>query len=479
MKRLLIFLFLAGILSAKPVEPGPIDKQIISLTFNEDYDLAKKLCQEQINLNPNSPKYYYYIINAKIMEIGKRVGELDLNKRDEGRKSLNKEIINYCENVVDKFDESNLNNEDKFYYGTICAYLARVYGTDGSWWSAFKAGKKSKNIMEDILQSDSSFYDAYLILGMLEYYADRMSGITSFIAGVLGLSGDRAKGLFHLQLAYEKGTLTFAQTALTLIEVNSNLESNELAALGYYENFIKHFPQNRRILNAYFHSLLNTIKYKKAEDLIKNDKQNLLDDYARSRYYDIKGNLRLAIQYGETALENEKNLVRGGGSSVRYIITYNSWLLGDWTTVSKYEQSLSDRGKESFSLIKKNEKESRWLHDLSVLIANEKPISEIESFAKSKPYLSNAKGFEDEFNLLLGAFYFKNNLYNKAEQFFQKSINAEDDRDKFTALKSLIDIYMWQSVDKYKVENLISAIKNSKNDRLSYRSKDLEKKYNL
>jgi hypothetical protein len=479
MKNFFLFLLLAGLLYGKPVEPGPLDKQIIYLTFNEDYDLAKKICQEQININPKSPKYYYYIINAKILEIGKRVGELDLNKRDESRKNLNKEIINYCENVIDKFDVSKLNIEDKFYYGTIYGYLARVYGTDGSWWSAFKAGKKSKNIMEEILKSDPSFYDAYLVMGMLEYYADRMSGITSFIAGVLGLSGDRTTGLNHLQLAYEKGTLTFGQASLTLIEVNSNLEGNELAALSYYENFLRRFPKNRRILNPYFHSLLNTMEFKKAENLLKNDKQNLLDNYARSRFYDIKGNSQLAIQYGEHALENENNLVRNSGSSVRYIVAFNSWLTSDWTRVSKYEQTLNDRGKELFYLNKKFEKESRWLHDLSLMISNDKSVGEVENFVNSKPYLNNAKGFEDQFNLSIGAFYFKNNLYNEAERFLSKSVNAEDARDKFNACKYLVDIYMRQNVDKYKVENLISAIKDAKNDRLTYRSKDLEKKYNL
>jgi hypothetical protein len=413
------------------------------------------------------------------MELGKKTAELDPNKRDEGRKILNKEIIDYCENVVDKFDESKLNPENKFYYGTIYAYLARVYGSDGSWWSAFKAGKKSKNMMEEVLKSDSSFYDAYLILGMLEYYADRMSGITSFIAGVLGLSGDRTKGLDHLQLAYEKGTLTFGQAALTLIEVNSNLEGNELAALNYYENFINRFPKNKRVFNAYCHSLINTWDLKKAEYLINNDKQNLLDNYTRSRFYDIKGNSQLAVQYGVRALENEKNLFRGASNSISYIIVYNSWLIGDWTSIPKFEQSLSDRGKEVFYLNKNNEKEGKWLHDLSVLIANDKSSGEIEVFIKSKPNMNNAKGFEDEFNLSLGAFYFKNNLYDKAEQSFQKSINAADARDKFTAIKYLVDIYMRQNVDKYKVENLISAIKDFKNDRLSYRSKDLEKKYNL
>jgi len=479
MKKLLFLFFLSTLLSAKSYEPTQIDLQIISHTFNEEFDQAKKLSQEQIKLNPNSPKYYYYLINTKILEYYQRVVELDPEKRDEGRKILNKEIIDYCESIIDKFDDNKLNIENKFYYGTIYAYLGRIYGIDGSWWSAFRSGLKSKNIMEDILKSDPQFYDAYLVLGMLNYYADRLSGITSFVAGILGFSGDREKGLTQLHTAYEKGKLTFGQSALTLIEVYASLEGNEYASLSYFESFINRFPQNKRTLNAYCQILMNIGKIKKAESIIKNDKQNLVDYYAKARLNDIKGNSELAIQFGERALEKEKKLYRGGGATVRYIIVYNSWLAGNNSKVKKYEPALNERYRGLFTVIKSNETESKWLHDLSVQIASDKSIADIESCVKSKPNFSKAKGFEDQFNLLLGAFYFERGVFDKAEQYYNRSINAADNRDKYSAVKNLIEIYSRQNVDKSKVKTLLDVIDDLNNDRLKYRAKDLEKKYNL
>jgi len=479
MKKLLLLFFLSTLLTAKPYEPTQIDLQIISHTFNEEFDQAKKLSQEQINLNPSSPKYYYYLINTKILEYYQRVAELDPDKRDEGRKILNKEIIGYCESIIDKFDEDKLNTENKFYYGTIYAYLGRIYGIDGSWWSAFRSGLKSKNIMEDILKADPQFYDAYLVMGMLNYYADRLSGITSFVAGILGFSGDRQKGLTQLHTAYDKGKLTFGQSALTLIEVYASLEGNEYASLNYFETFLNRFPKNKRTLNAYCQILMNIGDLKKVESLIKNDKQNFIDYYAKSRFNDLKGNSELAIQFGEKALENEKKLYRGGGAASRYIIVYNSWLTGDNSKVKKYEASLNERYKELFAVAKNNEKESKWFHSLSVQIAADKSIANIEILIKSKPDFNRAKGFEDQFNLLLGAFYFEKNVFDKAEQYYNRSINAEDNRDKYSAIKGLIEIYSRQNVDKSKVKTLLDAIDDLDNDRLAYRAKDLEKKYNL
>ena len=480
MKKILSLLLLSAfIAAAKPIEPTLLDLKIISHTFNEEYDQAKKICEEQIKLNPSSPKYYYYLINTKILEYYQKVAELDLEKRDEGRKTLNKEIIDYCESVMEKFDESKLNLENKFYLGTIYPYAARIYGIDGSWWSAFKSGKKAKLMMKEILKSDPQFYDSYLVLGMIEYYADRMSGVTGFIAGILGLSGDREKGLSHLQLAYEKGKLTFGQSALTLIEVYSNLEGNEYAALTYFESFLNRFPHNQRTINAYCHVLMNIWDFKKAGNIIKNDKQNLIDDYARARFYDIKGDSKFAIQYGESALNNEKKLYRGGGAAVRYIIVFNSWLIGDYTKVKKYEPALNDRNKEAFENIKKNAVAAKWLRELSIQIASDKSVNDVENFTKLEPAFGAANGFEDQFNLLIGMFYFKNNLFDKSEQFFNKVVASINERDRSAAMKYLIEIYMQLDVDKKKVKNLISAIDDSKNNRLIYRSRDLEKKYNL
>ena len=479
MKKFWLLLFLSSPLAAKPVGPTVLDQEIISHTFNEEYDQAKKLCQEQINLNSSSPKYYYYMTNIKILEYYQKISELEPDKRTEGRKALNKEIIDYCENVVDKFDESKLNTENKFYYGSIYGYLARVYGVDGSWWSAFKSGKKAKNIMQDVLETDPKFYDAYLVLGMIEYYADRLSGITNFVAGVLGLSGNRETGLYYLRLAYEKGSLTFGQAALTLIEIHASLEGNDCAALPYFESFLKRYSKNKRTLNAYCHALMNVWELKKAANIIKNDRQNLLDDYVKTRFYDITGESKLAVQYGEKALGNKKKLWKGAADAVCYIIAFNSWLLDDNTRVKKYEALLNDHDKKAFMLDKNREKESRWLHDLSIHVASDVSVNEMENFIKSKPAFNGIKEFDGLFNSLVGIFYFNNNLYDKAEQAFNRSITFSDQPDKYTAMKYLIEIYMRQTAAKPKVKNLLSIIDDYDNARLKYRAKDLEKKYDL
>ncbi|MEW6508190.1 MAG: hypothetical protein AB1432_10640 [Bacteroidota bacterium] len=476
MKKLMLFFLLTAIVIAKPYEPNNIDKQIINHTFNEEFDRAIKLSQDQIKINTASPKYHYYYINTKILEYYQKVAEIDPEKREAGRKVLNKEIIDYCENVLNKFDNSKLNTENKFYLGSIYAYLGRVNGLDGSWWSAFRNGQKSRNIMEEVLKADPKFYDAYLVLGMLYYYADRLSGITGFIAGVLGMTGDRIKGLEYLQLAYDKGMLTYGQTALTLIEIYSSLEDNDLEAIKYYEDFLKRYPRNKRTLNAYCHRLIGLYEFDKLSSIINSE---LIEDYTKARYYDAIGNTELAIRFAEESLKNEKSLWRGASGNAKYIIVFNSWLTGNSSLQKKYESELDERYKEIFETAKNFEKGSKWIHQFSIQAALGKSIAELESLAANKPDTRQSPELECRFNLMMGFFYFKNGILSKSETFYRKCLNSKNERYKYTAYKYLVDIYLNQNEDKSKVKKLLDDIEDFDNDRLTFRAKDLEKKYNL
>lgn len=479
MKSLLMIIAFVSTVLAAPAEPNTVDRKIIYHTFNEEFDQAITLSRAQIKLNPDSPKYYYYYINARILDYYQRLAQISNDKRAEARKSLNKELIEYCEGVVDKFENSKLGIENKFYYGTVYAYLARVYGMDGSWWGAFKAGLKAKNIMEEIIASDPSFYDAYLVLGMLNYYADRLSGIASFAAGVLGFSGDRDKGLNYLQIAYNKGRLTYGQTALTLIEVYANLEDNETEAISYYENFLKRYPRNSRMTNAYVQELIGIWDLGKAEEVIKKDSLNIIEDYTKARFYDARGNQQAAIQYAEKALADEHKLWRGAGGNARFIIAKNAWLAGNSSLLKKFEPTLTDRNKENFDLLKNNEKTTRWLYQFTVIAVSKAAPDAVEKMIASKPALSKSNGIEAQFNGIAGEYYFRKNIFDKAEMYLSRNLFADDERDKYTAAKFLADIYMKKTAPINKVKTLLDSIDDMDSDRLAFRAKDLEKKYNL
>ncbi len=479
MKILTIVLLLCIPIYGYSYEPNSIDHKIINLTFNEDFGQAKIIINESIKNYSSSPKYYYYMINLKVLEYYEQITNMHPDKREEGRKALNKELINYCENILSKFNLSKLDTENKFYYGSIYGYLARVQGLDKSWWGAFRSGQKTEDIMEQVLKEDPNFYDAYLLLGMLNYYADRLSGITSFVAGILGYSGDRDKGLSQLKLAFERGKLTFGQTALTLIEVYTSLEDNDEVAINYYESFLQKFPYNKRVLNGYFQKLLNVGEFRKAETVLKNDNQNLLDDYTIAVYHNAKGKSKLALEYAEKAIADKNKLWRGWLNYIYYIAAVNSRLIGDYSKSAKYENELNDDFRKMLNIAKSKPNEFKWMIDLSSKIAGGIAVNDFENHIKSKPNFSKVIELEEEFNIIAGKYYLSNNILNHAENYFIKCFESDDKGIKYAALKNTIDIYNRQNTDKKKVEKLLDEIDDFDNDRLSFRAKDLEKKYNL
>ena len=68
-------------------------------------------------------------------------------------------------------------------------------------------------------------------------------------------------------------------------------------------------------------------------------------------------------------------------------------------------------------------------------------------------------------------------MLDKAEQSYRKVLNSKNDRDKYTAYKYIVDIYLKQTTDKSRVKKLLDDIDDFDNDRLTFRAKDLEKRY--
>ena len=64
---------------------------------------------------------------------------------------------------------------------------------------------RGKNYLEDVVEKDPTYYDAYLGLGIYHYLADILPKFVKILSFVLGVEGDRDKGIVELNIAAEKG----------------------------------------------------------------------------------------------------------------------------------------------------------------------------------------------------------------------------------------------------------------------------------
>lgn len=481
MKSIVFFaLILSSVLLADtPAEVASVDLKILDCTFNLELKEAFSLANEQIQKDENSPKYYFYYVNIMMMDYGVKINQGNRETRDEIKAKLLAAIVEYCEMVSDRFEDAELSKEEKFYFAGVLGYLARVYGIEGSWWAAFQAGQDAEGFMKEVLEEDPEYYDAYLMLGMFEYFADRMSGVTSLIASILGFSGDRDTGLEYINLAYNKGSYaTFGQASLMLIEILTRMEENKFSSIPYFENFLEKYPKNYRIKSWFGRELLNTWNYALAKKLIENDSLNIVDASLKAEYYSGIGNREKAVEQCRIVLENKDANSGWSTRNVAWVYTVNNWLLGNYDEVEKYKAEFGERQTKMLKEIVDYPDESKWLARFSSAIARAEPRNYMDSFLNDPLEFKLAKN-----NLARiyysGIYYFGKGEYEKAESYFERVKTSDDSGMRYDALKYLVEIYIQNPADTNKVELLIEEIAGLERDQLSFRAKELEVMYKL
>ncbi|MEN8192028.1 MAG: hypothetical protein ABFS12_04385 [Bacteroidota bacterium] len=454
-----------------------IDKKINDLTFNEKYDAALYLCDSLITEHELNPKYYFYYFGADALKLHSKINHSPLHDRDSVREALVEISISKLDQAIDKLEDIKKTPNNRFYLAGLYGYYSRYAGMNRSWWTAYTNGIKSVGMYEDLIEEFPDCYDAYLYPGVFEYYADRLSGITSFFAGILGVSGDRREGLSKIELAVKKGKIVFPQGSLMMLEINAFMEGNGYESLKYFEAFLEKFPENQRIRNWYVNTMLNLGLAEKASKTFESEYGELLDDFVKAKYYFLLNKNSISLEYSKSAFAKDPPTWRGIIEYTKYLHVYNNWLLGNETEVIEDAPKLNEYYSNKFTLDQNFENESKYIYELRSLAAMNKK----EAFLKlveDAPKFNN-KEFEDEFYLIQGVYLFQQERFVEAEPYFIKSKITNNYRNKVNSLGYLLSIYMVIDTTKEKAAQLIDEIEESEYQRLIYRSNDLEKKYRI
>ncbi len=128
-----------------------------------------------------------------------------------------------------------------FYLGTALGYKAAHLGKRGSYYQAFKQGKKSIDYLEQSLKLDSLHYNAYLGLGIYHYWVSKKTHWFHFLPGI---ADNSRLGIELITQAKNHSELTkYAATdmlAWVMIE-----EKRYAEALSICRDLIHEFPESR------------------------------------------------------------------------------------------------------------------------------------------------------------------------------------------------------------------------------------------
>lgn len=160
-------------------------------------------------------------------------------------KNLSLKAVEVAEKKLDK-DADDI--DALFYLGGAYGSLGRYYGLTKSYINAYWYGKKGMNILEDVVERDSTYWDAYLGLGIYHYLADVLPKFVKVLSFILGIDGDRAQGIRELNIAVEKGTYTKTEAMFFLGAIYTYRERDYHRAINIWNRLLKKYPDNPGVL---------------------------------------------------------------------------------------------------------------------------------------------------------------------------------------------------------------------------------------
>ncbi len=170
-------------------------------------------------------------------------------KDERSNPSLDMEYVEQTDKVAEigeKWVDEHPN--DAYAYmclGGIYGLRARLAITLHRWLKAYFDGRKAIRRMKRALKIKPDLYDAYLGLGMYEYYAGTLPGVVGILSKLLFISGDAGKGIEYLKICKDKGYYNATAAKLLLIEIftqHRSKFSNPKLAVKWSKELRKEYP---------------------------------------------------------------------------------------------------------------------------------------------------------------------------------------------------------------------------------------------
>lgn len=132
------------------------------------------------------------------------------------------------------------------YQGLAYALRARLVGLRGKDLPTARAGKKMRSLLLTALRLDPNLTDAYLGLGIYNYFVDTLPTIVKLLRFLIALpGGNRELGLEQLSRAAEKGELSQGEARFYLAKNLSRPNERQYArSLELFRELAREYPNN-------------------------------------------------------------------------------------------------------------------------------------------------------------------------------------------------------------------------------------------
>jgi tetratricopeptide (TPR) repeat protein len=223
--------------------------------MNGDIDGALHRFQELQEEDPSSPLGYLFEADAYWWKIYLTTGNLiDPDVFDVVSKSTSPYdpiFESQVQQAISRADARVRARQDKarslLEEGMAYGLLARFYGLRDNDLPTARAGKKMRSLLLQALKLDPNLTDAYLGIGIYNYFVDTLPTIIKLLKFLILLpGGDRELGLQQLETAARKGDLTRGEAMFYLAKDFSRTNERQYSkSLALFQELAAEYPDHQ------------------------------------------------------------------------------------------------------------------------------------------------------------------------------------------------------------------------------------------
>jgi tetratricopeptide (TPR) repeat protein len=218
---------------ATPLRPSdPLNQAAFEHYYNLDQDAAIQDFEKILARHPNDPFAVNHLLSAIQMRELYRMGAMNTGDysndnfigqahrpADPAQKERIKQLVQQAEKLENAELASDPNNVDMLYArgvtrGQFALYTALI---ERAWFSALRNAVGARRDHERVLELDPHYTDAKLVVGAHNYVMGNLPLTVKIAVALVGLSGDKDKGLRYLNDAYHGNGETSVDAGIVLM----------------------------------------------------------------------------------------------------------------------------------------------------------------------------------------------------------------------------------------------------------------------
>ena len=218
---------------ATPLRPSdPLNQAAFEHYYNLDQDAAIQDFEKILARHPNDPFAVNHLLSAIQMRELYRMGAMNTGDysndnfigqahrpADPAQKERIKQLVRQAEGLENAELARDPNNVDMLYArgvtrGQFALYTALI---ERAWFSALRNAVGARRDHERVLELDPKYTDAKLVVGAHNYAMGNLPLTVKIAVALVGLSGDKDKGLRYLNDAYRGNGETSVDAGIVLM----------------------------------------------------------------------------------------------------------------------------------------------------------------------------------------------------------------------------------------------------------------------